>query len=173
MSDRADALDLHNPLWRFSLRTYAVPGVAPACLALQDAHGVDVNLLMFWLWAGAERGVEADGPAIGRADALIGAWRENVVLPLRAARSWMKRQPFMEEEGCARLREEIKRRELEAEQVEQAMLHRWAGTLEPARRPAQELARANLAAFLRHAGAGDVPEALAAALFSRDPGRSA
>ena len=36
--------------WRFSLRFYARDGVAPICLALQDHHGVDVNVLFFLLF---------------------------------------------------------------------------------------------------------------------------
>jgi uncharacterized protein (TIGR02444 family) len=34
-----------NPFWEFSLAFYAEPGVAPACLAMQDLEGVDVNLV--------------------------------------------------------------------------------------------------------------------------------
>ena len=38
--------------WDFSLEIYAKPGVAQACLALQDECGADVNLLLFCCWAG-------------------------------------------------------------------------------------------------------------------------
>jgi len=39
-----------NPLWVFSLSVYAWPGVAEACLALQDRHGLEVNFLLAALW---------------------------------------------------------------------------------------------------------------------------
>src|ERR1700680_2972326 len=45
-----------SPFWRFSLRFYRQPGVADACIALQDARGVDVNILLFFLWLGSPGG---------------------------------------------------------------------------------------------------------------------
>ena len=42
--------------WDFSVRTYGVPGVSQACLALQDERGVDVNMLLYCIWIGATRG---------------------------------------------------------------------------------------------------------------------
>lgn len=43
--------ELHtNPLWAFSLEHYARPGVKPACLTLQDTHGLDVNVALACAW---------------------------------------------------------------------------------------------------------------------------
>ena len=39
-----------SPFWQFSVKFYAVPGVAQACIDLQDQAGVDVNILFFLLW---------------------------------------------------------------------------------------------------------------------------
>ena len=39
-----------SPFWQFSLRFYRLPGVAEACIELQEQAGVDVNLLLFLLW---------------------------------------------------------------------------------------------------------------------------
>ena len=36
--------------WQHSLQHYAKPGVADACLALQDNYQVNVNLLLFYHW---------------------------------------------------------------------------------------------------------------------------
>ena len=36
--------------WQHSLHIYAQPGVAKACLALQDDYQVNVNLLLFYHW---------------------------------------------------------------------------------------------------------------------------
>ena len=50
-----------SPFWRFSLATYRKPGVADACLALQDGCGVDVNVLLFVTWLGTQgRRLDAD-----------------------------------------------------------------------------------------------------------------
>ena len=40
-------------LWDFSLRVYRAPGVSDWCLALQDGHGADVNILLWAAWLGA------------------------------------------------------------------------------------------------------------------------
>jgi len=42
--------------WRFSLDAYGRPGVAAACLDLQDRHGCDVNLILYALWLGRAGG---------------------------------------------------------------------------------------------------------------------
>ena len=39
-----------SPFWQFSVKFYAMPGVADACIALQDKARVDVNVLFFLLW---------------------------------------------------------------------------------------------------------------------------
>ena len=38
--------------WRFALGFYARPGVAPACLELQDRHGKDVLIALYCCWVG-------------------------------------------------------------------------------------------------------------------------
>src|SRR5262249_40267230 len=46
--------------WNFSLKVYGRPGVAAACIALQDGLGLDVNLLLYCCWHGrARRRLEA------------------------------------------------------------------------------------------------------------------
>ena len=39
--------------WDFSLAVYGKPGFPQAAIALQDRHGLNVNMLLFCLWAGA------------------------------------------------------------------------------------------------------------------------
>src|SRR5262249_60281859 len=63
-----------SPFWRFSLRFYRQPDVADACIALQDGCGVDVNILLFFLWlATARRRVPPD--AAQAVCAKAGPWR--------------------------------------------------------------------------------------------------
>ena len=85
----SDAGEQGSPFWRFSLRFYRQPGVADACIALQDGCGVDVNVLLFFLWlATARRYVSRDVAQAVCAQAM--PWRDDVVAPLRAVRRRLK-----------------------------------------------------------------------------------
>ena len=42
-----------HPFWDFSLRVHGADGVAGACLDLQDAHQLDVNIVLYCCWIGA------------------------------------------------------------------------------------------------------------------------
>src|SRR5688572_5067029 len=140
-----------SAFWRFSLRFYALPEVAPACLALQDEAQVDVNLLLFLLFlADGGRAVTRDD--VARLDAQIAPWRTDVVEPLRALRRRLKTGigdvPPPASEG---LRNMVKKVELEAERLEQGRLENTAGRLgKPA--PRADAARANLAAYADYLG---------------------
>lgn len=109
--------------WDFSLAVYAREGVAPACLALQERHGVDVNLLLFCCWCGAS-GRGAVTPALlARAGNAIDGWHGEVVRGLRAVRARLKREPApASPELGAALRKRIGAVELEAEHIEQLAL---------------------------------------------------
>lgn len=110
-------------LWDFSLTTYARPGVAEACLSLQDRRGIDVNRLLHALWCGA-RGHRITPQEHRRLEQAVSEWHEQVVRPLRGVRRWMKhRSEVFGNEGAA-LREAIKKQELEAERLEQQLLER-------------------------------------------------
>src|SRR5882757_1367521 len=75
--------------WRFSLGFYRQPGVADACIALQDGCGVDVNILLLFLWlATANRSVPL--AAAQAVCAKAGPWRDDVVVPLRTLRRRLK-----------------------------------------------------------------------------------
>jgi uncharacterized protein (TIGR02444 family) len=104
-----------NAFWDFSVAFYARPGVMPASLALQDQHGVDVNLALFCCWIGEK----LDAAALAEADARVAEWRAEVVQPLRAVRRWLKGRDDA-------LRAAVAAQELAAEQREQAMLFAWA-----------------------------------------------
>lgn len=109
-----------DPFWLFSLDLYGRPGVAEACLALQDGSGADVNLVLFVLWCAAtERPLDAE--TLTRLDEQVAAWRHAVVEPLRKVRRGMKVQllPGLNTET---LRSEIKAAELAAERLVQAAL---------------------------------------------------
>jgi uncharacterized protein (TIGR02444 family) len=111
--DRADAADL----WNFALTLYAAPGVADACLALQDAQGVDVPLLIYAAWA-ARHGCALEASDVARADARIRNWRKEVIVPLRGVRRWLKSAlPLTGPAEKDALREAVKTLELQAERL--------------------------------------------------------
>ncbi|MCM0019982.1 MAG: TIGR02444 family protein [Tagaea sp.] len=111
---RARAADL----WGFAVALYARPGVAEACLALQDRHGADIPLLLAIVWH-AERGRGA--PDLRRWRAVSAAWRDAAVLKLRGLRRALKGRAEWE-----KLRTRIKRLELAAERAQLAELARHA-----------------------------------------------
>ena len=78
-----------HPAWDFVSRLYAAQGVAPACLDLQERHGIDVTFMLFCLWRGSvsAKPLGAHMPALA---ATAREWHEAVVLPLRAARRRLK-----------------------------------------------------------------------------------
>ncbi|MEX2629461.1 MAG: TIGR02444 family protein [Tistlia sp.] len=131
-----------NPFWAFSLATYGRPGVAEACLALQDRLGLDVNLLLFCLWAG-RCGHRLSATELAALATAAGPWQQGVVVPLRGVRRRLKGAADPAQEA---LRQRIKRDELEAERLEQELLHRALPLAPGVDDPAA--ARANLLAFV-------------------------
>lgn len=108
-----------SPFWRFSLRLYAAPRVPAACLELQEAAGVDVNVLLFCLFlAKSRRALAAD--EVRSLIAAVEAWKSAVVVPIRIARVFLRSPPqWAEPDAAAALRQRVKAVELEAERLQQ------------------------------------------------------
>jgi len=111
-----DQLKETNPFWEYSLTLYAREGVAPACLQLQDQHGVDVNLLLYACYA-ACCGLELGVSELAAMDARIAGWRSRAVQPLRR-----QRRELREREGAESLRQQVVRLELLAERAQQQQM---------------------------------------------------
>ena len=154
-----------SALWDFSLRFYALPGVAATCIDLQDRHGVDVNVLLFLLYL-AEAGRAVSAEDVARIDSEVRTWRDGVVAPLRKARRNLRTPTGSIDLGAAdALRTSVKRIELEAERIQQETLEQSfpaaaTGTSASSRTVA---ARANLIAY--GSTLGGLPEALLAPLL--------
>jgi uncharacterized protein (TIGR02444 family) len=151
-----------SPFWRFSLGFYRQPGVADACIALQDGCGVDVNILLFFLWlAIAKRRIGlADAQAVcGKA----GGWRDDVVVPLRTLRRKLKdASSLVEATATEMFRTRIKAVELEAERLQQEALFGLAAGLTTESTPTVEAAaRANVAAYEHAMARSFTPGAIA------------
>ena len=100
----------------FSLELYDAEGVAAACLELQDAYQLDVNLILFCFWHGSAYG-KIDQELLQNIIKLSIEWRSGVVQPLRSARSWMKLNSNSSDQFDS-LRERIKADELMAEKFQ-------------------------------------------------------
>ena len=125
-------MSLESPFWRFSLTLYQAPDVAPACLMLQDERGLDVNLLLYALWAGLQ-GASLIAADFDRLEALVRPWRTDIIQPLRAVRRALK-SPLIEIDPHApgELRARIAAAELDAEQIQQALLYTQPLVIDPA-----------------------------------------
>ncbi len=157
MSDQQDSGDpkrTASPFWRFSLRIYGTPDVPAACLTLQDRSGVDVNVLLFGLFAASQnrRLASADMDAIMAA---IDPWRLNAVVPLRGVRRFLKDTPAgFEAQDIPALRQRVKMMELDAERLQQEVLYSsWPMDKLGVPAPASEAARANVEAYASALGA--------------------
>lgn len=99
-------------LWNFALACYARPGVEQTFLRLQDS-GADVCLLLCALWL-ERRQVPCDAQRMAQLHAIAEPWQRQVVQPLRALRQGWK-AAAQHDPQQARLREQVKALELEAE----------------------------------------------------------
>ncbi len=144
-------------LWNWVVTAYDRPGVAAACLRLQDDFGQNISLLL-WAWR-----TTPDPALLARAVAATRAWDETALKPLRAVRRALK-TPLAPVADAAReaLREDVKAAELQAERILVETLERLGGapaggsrSLDPLKavaqawgRPAPDAALASLAAAL-------------------------
>jgi uncharacterized protein (TIGR02444 family) len=154
-----------SPFWRFSVKFYAEPGVAPACIELQDTAKVDVNVLFFLLWY-ATQGRVLNAAEVEEVERAIGLWRDMAVVPIRNVRRALKTPPsVVAPETAEGFRTRIKAVELEAERLQQEALYDLAqsGRLGRPAASTVEAARDNVSAYQGIIGPFP-PEPLAAVL---------
>lgn len=102
-------------LWDWAVAAYGAPGVADACLTLQDHHEQNVPLLLWSAWI-AQTGRRPDEETIEAACDTARAWDGVVTAPLRAVRRTLKAPvPDIDDGPREAVRERIKALELEAE----------------------------------------------------------
>jgi uncharacterized protein (TIGR02444 family) len=143
--------------WDWALAAYAGPGVARACLELQDRHGQCIPYLLWAAWAAAEgRPLTIDQLSAGAA--LAARWDDAVGQPLRQARRALKPvMPGVEDAPREALRTQAKALELMAEQTLMQALEALAPPPSAARLPAATALAAAVQAWRAPAS----PEALA------------
>jgi uncharacterized protein (TIGR02444 family) len=98
--------------WDWALAAYDRPGVAEACLTLQDDHGQQTAYLLWAAWAAPENAVLAQGAELAR------NWELSVLGPLRQSRRGLKPAlPPVADAARLALRETVKAAELGAERL--------------------------------------------------------
>jgi len=108
--------------WDWSMEAYGRPGAAERLLRMQDDHDLDVNLVLWCLWAGNHF------PPMPEKEALslfrqTQEWAQRVTIPLRGVRRWLKGRDLpASTEAVNTLRNEIKSQELAGERINQEML---------------------------------------------------
>jgi len=148
-----------STFWSFTLGLYGKPGVAPALIGLQDRLGLDVNMLLYCCWAGA------DGRLLSRDDlkaveAVAEPWQSEVVRPLRALRRRLKGGfGAMPADRVQSYRKRVNELEIEGEHIAQNAMGQQARGERQAGASAAAAVTANLKAYLklRHAPV-DAPE---------------
>lgn len=146
-----------NPLWEYSLEIYRRPGVERCCLALQERCGLDVNIVLYAAWLAARQQRLSD-EHLARLTRQVSQWRDCVIRPLRE----LRRQLRKEDPAVRKLRDLVKRLELQAERRQQDVMYRCYCATEPPRCAGGGL-RHNFerVAELAAAACGDCPGLLA------------
>ncbi len=112
------------PFWDFSISLYSKPGVGAACLALQDRHEIDVNILMFCLWLADDGYPAATGAEMRAYRHAVEPWHQEAVRGLRAVRKWMKpARPPVDHDLAQSIRARLQKLEIDAEHLEQVTLY--------------------------------------------------
>ena len=133
--------------WAFALHLYAQPGIADACLMLQDEAGVDVMMFLMTIFAAVRHRVLLTPAEIRELDEVCRPWREQIVQPLRALRTRLKTGPLPAPSSATEpFRSTIKAAELAAERLQNQLLAERLPLREPERDP---LAPEDLRSVLR------------------------
>lgn len=162
--------DFSAHVWDDMLRLYAAPGIPALCLHLQDAHGVDVPLLLTLALADAA-GI---GAAPEQTDSLISDaafWADTVVRPLRRIRQDLK--PVAADPETSAFRDRVKALELESErQHVLRTAHALAGLTGPGDLAARYLQRCGLPGPEASAALTTLTKAIGTAVTSEIPART-
>src|SRR5271155_2481158 len=115
--------ELEADSWAFALAVYARPGVAEACLTLQNEVGVDVLLLLMATFAAVKHRILLTPGEINALDEVCRPWREQIVWRLRTVRTELKTGPQPAPNNqTEQFRSQVKAIELAAEKLENQLL---------------------------------------------------
>ena len=118
-------MEAADACWAYALTLYARRGVERACLDLQNHYALNVNVVLFCLWAGHSGRAELTMATLAPAVTHCLAWDDAVVAPLRRLRRRLRDDAIVpgvsDRDRCA-LRRRLLRDELAAERVAQRLL---------------------------------------------------
>lgn len=150
--------------WDWSLHIYDQDDVSRACLILQDRHGLDVNMVLWCVWAVRAGYGVIDDDTLAGGHAFATYWSAKITANLRSVRRNLRPAPAGTPiEWAEALRANTLEVELDAERVEQDFLQALldglqdpsdAADLSPRR--ARQVALNNLVAYADMAGADGV-----------------
>ncbi|MGZ3410997.1 MAG: TIGR02444 family protein [Xanthobacteraceae bacterium] len=149
------------PIWDFVLSYYRQQGVSEAAIKLQDAAGIDVNMILFLMWLSGQGKALAESDTRKLSEASHG-WQRSVVVPIRNIRRLLKENaPFVEHDTALAYRKKVQALEIEGEQLQLNGMADAARNLSPRALPsAEQAARDNLATFAKVTGKTFPPDAV-------------
>jgi uncharacterized protein (TIGR02444 family) len=112
-----------HPFWDFALPLHETKGVGEAVIAMQDRHGVNVNVLLLSCWVGATGRGRLGDEGVRKAIVAADKWNREVVQQLRAVRRVMRPGiPPIDKAVSDGLRRRILEVEIDCERAEIVML---------------------------------------------------
>jgi uncharacterized protein (TIGR02444 family) len=140
--------ELEAESWAFALDIYARPGVADACLKLQNEAGVDVMMFLVIVFAAVRHRILLTPSEIRQLDEACRPWREQIVRPLRAIRSGLKTGPLPAPNSeTEEFRSKVKAIELASERLQNRLIAERLPLKPPTR---EKVDREDLRAVLRN-----------------------
>jgi uncharacterized protein (TIGR02444 family) len=140
--------ELEAESWAFALDIYARPGVADACLKLQNEAGVDVMMFLVIVFAAVRHRILLTPSEIRQLDEACRPWREQIVRPLRAIRSGLKTGPLPAPNSeTEEFRSKVKAIELASERLQNQLIAERLPLKPPTR---EKVDREDLRAVLRN-----------------------
>lgn len=109
-----------HPFWNFSLLIYEQELTQQALLALQNKHGLNINMLLFCCWYAATNQGQLNKQEIKQLLTTIHTWHERIVMQLRFIRDQLKNSSTAAWANA--IRQEILSAELMGEHIEQLLL---------------------------------------------------
>lgn len=119
-------LKLDNPFWRFSLKQWQYQALQEQLLSLQDKKGIRINLILLAMWLSFDR-----KDLRPYRDVLLKhthSWHSQIVAPLRKIRQSLPKDLPNQR---ASLKTQVQSCELQAEQIEQALLFEACVDIKP------------------------------------------
>ena len=119
-----NSLELDNVFWQFSLKQWRNTKLQQTLLRCQDEQNLRINVLLLCIWLGLEK-----KPVHEHLDHILKVsepWHSQVVRPLRQVRKSLPSQSSL---AATQLKKQIQGSELQAEQIEQAILYRSCSSL--------------------------------------------